>query len=70
MDKWLMEFDKRPCNNREVPLYFLRKLWEEFILGHHVNYFEISDFHGIGIGFARDQKNAWCDLMLGTFPIR
>ena len=28
MDRWLMGFDKTPCNNREVPLYFLRKLWE------------------------------------------
>jgi hypothetical protein len=28
MDRWFMVFDKPPCNNREVPLYFLRKLWE------------------------------------------
>jgi hypothetical protein len=28
MDRWFMVFDAPPCNNREVPLYFLRKLWE------------------------------------------
>jgi hypothetical protein len=26
MDRWFMVFDAPPCNNREVPLYFLRKL--------------------------------------------
>jgi hypothetical protein len=52
MDRWFMGFDKTPCNNREVPLYFLRKLWEEFILGHHVNYFDIGDFQGLGRGSA------------------
>jgi hypothetical protein len=50
MDRWFMVFDKPPCNNREVPLYFLRKLWEEFILGHHVNYFDIGEFQGVGLG--------------------
>jgi hypothetical protein len=27
MDRCFMMFDKNPWNNREVPLYFLRKLW-------------------------------------------
>jgi hypothetical protein len=44
MDRWFMVFDKPPCNNKEVPLYFLRKLWVEFVLGHHVNYFDIGEF--------------------------
>jgi hypothetical protein len=44
MDRWFMVFDKPPYNNREVPLYFLRKLWTEFVLGHHVNYFDIGEF--------------------------
>jgi hypothetical protein len=43
-----MVFDKPPCNNREVPLYFLRKLWDEFILGKNVNYFDMGDFQGVG----------------------
>jgi len=43
MDRWLIVFDKPPCNIEEVPLYLLRKLWEKFILGHHVNYFNIGD---------------------------
>jgi hypothetical protein len=49
-----MVFDKPHCNNREVPLLFLRKLWVEFILGKHVNYFEMGDFHGVGRGSAKD----------------
>jgi hypothetical protein len=51
MDRWFMVFDKPPCNKREVPLKFLRKLWDEFILGQHVNYFDIADFLGVGLGF-------------------
>jgi hypothetical protein len=50
MDKWYMVFDKPPCNNSEMPLYFLRKLWTEFIMGKHVNYFFTGDFHGVGRG--------------------
>jgi hypothetical protein len=45
-----MVFDKPPCNNSEVPLYIWRKLWEEFILGHHVNYFDMGEFQGVGQG--------------------
>ena len=33
MDQWFMVFDKAPNNNIEVLLYFLRKLWAEFMLG-------------------------------------
>jgi hypothetical protein len=50
MDRWFMVFDKPPYNNREVPLYFLRKLWEESMLADHVNYFEIGEFQGVGYG--------------------
>jgi hypothetical protein len=32
-----MVFDKPLYNKRDVPLYFLRKLWDEFILGKNVN---------------------------------
>jgi hypothetical protein len=54
MDRHFMVFDKPLYNNREVSLYFLRKLWVEFISGHHVNYFDIGEFHGVGSGFAQD----------------
>jgi hypothetical protein len=70
MDRWYMVFDKPPCNNREVPLYFLQKLWAEFILGQHVNYFDISDFQGVGRGSTQDREHARCDPMLGPHPPR
>jgi len=44
MDRWFIVFEKPPWNNKEVPLYFLRKLWKKFILGHYVNYFDIGYF--------------------------
>jgi len=50
MQRWFMVYDKPPCNNREVPQYFLRQLWVEFVLGLHVNYFDITEFHDIGLG--------------------
>ena len=43
-DRWYMVFDLPPCNNYEVPLYFLRKLYCEFILGEKPNYFDIRQF--------------------------
>ena len=43
-DRWYMLFDKIPCNNNEVPLYFLRKLYCEFILGEMPNYFNFYQF--------------------------
>jgi hypothetical protein len=52
MDMWFMVFDKPPCNNREVLLFLLRKLWAKFILGFHVSYFDIGEFHGVGSGSA------------------
>ena len=50
-----MVFDKPPCNNAKVPQYFLRKLWAEFELGYHVNYFDITKFQGVGLGSAQDR---------------
>jgi hypothetical protein len=41
-----MVFDKTYYNNWEVPLYFLCKLWAEFIMGIHVNYFDIGILGG------------------------
>ena len=54
MDKWFMVFDEIPYNKKEVPLYFLRKLWVEIILGHHVNYFDISEFHVVCHGSSQE----------------
>jgi hypothetical protein len=65
-----MVFDKPPCNNKEIPLYFLRKLWDEFILGKHVNYFDIGDFQGVGLGFSLHREHAGRDPMLGPRPPR
>lgn len=36
-----MVFDDPPCNNYEVPLYFLRKLYYEFVLNVWPNYFDM-----------------------------
>ena len=54
MDRWFMVFDKAPNNNMEVPLYFLQKLWAKFMLGLHINYFDIGEFQGVGLGYAQD----------------
>lgn len=62
MDRWFMVFNKAPNNNMEVPLYFLRKLWEEFVLGLHVNYFDITEFQGAGLGSTQDWERARCTL--------
>ena len=53
-----MLFDKAQNKNMEVPLYFLWKLWVEFVPGLHVNYFDITKFQGAGLGFAKDWKRA------------
>ena len=54
MDKRFMVFDKPPYNNREVPLYFLRKLWEKFKLGLHINYFDMGETQGVDREFTQD----------------
>ena len=50
MDCWYMVFDEDPHVNRYISFYFLRKLYAKFILGKHVNYFDILDFQGVGHG--------------------
>ena len=32
---------------QQVPQYFLRKLWADFVLGFHVNYFDITKFEDV-----------------------
>ena len=57
MDIWYMVF-YMPPHNREIPLYFLRKMYAEFTLGKHVNYFDILQFQGISGGMPQNQPNA------------
>ena len=45
-----MVFNEDPHGNRDIPLYFLRKLYIESILEKHVNYLEILEFQGVGRG--------------------
>ena len=51
-----MVFDEDPHGNRDIPFYFLRKLYAEFILGKHMNYFDILDFQGVGHGIPQDRE--------------
>ena len=53
-----MVFDYPPCNNNEVPLYFLKKLYCEFVLNEVPNYFDFSDFFGRGGGSAQSRPGA------------
>ena len=50
MHHWYMVFDEDPHGNRDIPFYFLRKLYAKFIVGKHVNYFDILEFQGVGHG--------------------
>ena len=70
MDRWFMVLEKAPNNNMEVPLYFLWKLWAEFMLGLHVNYFDITESQGAGLGSAQDQEHARGNPMLGPHPLQ
>ena len=56
-----MVFDEYPHGNRDILLYFLRKLYAEFILGKHVNYFDILDFQGVGHEMPQDRQGSRTD---------
>ena len=70
MDRQLMMFEKNPCNNKEVPLYFLRKLWAEFVLSQPINYFDIHEFEGVGRGSTPEQENSKHEPLRGPHPPR
>ncbi|HEX4849251.1 MAG TPA: hypothetical protein VFV08_00525 [Puia sp.] len=56
--RWWMVFDHPPCNINEVPQYFLRKLYYDFVLNKVPNYFDMRDFQGRGGGQHKiDQGN-------------
>ena len=56
IDRWYLVFDENPHENRDIPFYLLRKLYVEFILGKHVNYFDILDLQGVGHGMPQDRE--------------
>ena len=58
MDRWYMVFDIPMHYNREVPLYFLQKLYAYFVMGKHVNYFDMLGFQGMGRRIPQNQPNA------------
>ena len=58
MDRWYMVFDITPHNNREVLMYFLQKLYAEFVMGKHVNYFDMLGFQGFGRGMPQHRPHA------------
>ena len=58
MDRWYMVFDIPPHNNMEVPLYFLQKLYAEFVMGKHLNYFDMLGFQGVGRGMPQHRPHA------------
>lgn len=69
LDTIVSSISKPPYNNKEVQLYFLRKLWTKFVLGQDVNYFDIGKFLGVGHGSAQDQPNARHDPFRGACPL-
>ena len=58
MDRCYMVFDIPPHNNKEVPLYILWNLYEEFVMGKHVNYFDMLGFQGVGRGMPQNRPNS------------
>ena len=65
-DCWWIIFDKPPHNNLEVPFYFLRKLYVEFVLGLKVNYWSMNANMGVGGGAPQDRPfSQW--KKAGTF---
>ena len=61
MGCWYVVFDEDPHGNRRIPFYFLRKLYAKFILGKHVNYFDLLGNQGVGHGMPQDREGARTD---------
>jgi len=49
-DHWWMVFDIPPHGNLDIPFYFLRKLYAEFVLKLKVNYWSMKPNMGVGLG--------------------
>ena len=56
-----MVFNEDPHGNRDIPFYFMRKLYEECIFRKYVNYFDILEFQGVGHGMPQDREGARTD---------
>ena len=69
MDHSYMVFDEDPHGNKDMPFYFLRKLYAEFILGKHVNYFDILGFQGVSHGMPQDREGARIDTHEALFDL-
>jgi len=63
-------FDKPICNNKEVPLYLLRKLCVQVKLGIHVKNFDMGEFQEVVHGSPTNGKNASHNQTLVHHPIR
>ena len=61
-----MFFDIPPHSNLEVPFYFFKKLYAEFVLGLKVNYWSMKPNMGVGGGGPQDRPySQW--KKVGTF---
>ena len=54
-DHWWMVFDKVPYKNLEVTIYFLKKLYVEFVKGQKDNYWSMRSNMGVGGGTPYDR---------------
>ena len=68
-NRWWMVFDAPPCNNHEVPMYFLKKLYCEFVFGEILNYFDILESQGRGGGSSFERQEAHRDPNVVKAPI-
>ena len=57
-DHWWMVFHIPPHSNLEVPFYFLKKLYTEFVLGLKVNYWSMKSNMGVGGGAPQDRPSS------------
>ena len=64
-----MVFDAPPCNNHEVLMYFLKKLYCEFVLGEIPNYFYIFDSQRRGGGSSFERPEARRDPNVVRAPV-
>ena len=65
-DRWWMVFDIPPHGNLDIPFYFLRKLYAEFVLKLKVNYWSMKPNMGLGLGAPQDRPSSQ-QKKAGTF---
>jgi hypothetical protein len=70
MDRWYMVFDKPPCNNREVPLYFFENYGMNLFWVSMSTTSTLVTSRGWVEGPAQDREHARHDPMLGPRPPR